>query len=258
MTFRNYKLIFATLLITYISLNNVSHAVQFDATNTRIALPVITTPNNAVTPHISSDENGHVYVVWSDNRGGPGKVYSNTKFTESGWFPRAVPINTGFPKAANALQDGDATTPQVCSDNSGHVYVVWVDDRAVKSGTGKRDIYFRYSKDYGITWNAPDAFTDYRIDSDNPAAGDSINPEIACDGNGNVYIVWEDDRNRSGTYDIYFRSLHVKFDNPVDFIEPYQFPEQRLNTGVTPGIYSATKPVISTNKKGAVYVAWKD
>ena len=258
MTFRNYKLIFATLLITYVSLNNVSHAVQFDNRDTKIDLPVLDTPNNAVTPRMSSDENGHVYVVWSDNRGGPYKVYINTKFGDIGWAPRAVPINTGFPKTQGIVEDGDATLPQVCSDNSGHIYVVWVDDRAVKAGIGKKDIYFRYSKDYGITWNAPDPYTDYRIDSDNPAPGDSINPEIACDGNGNVYIAWMDDRNRSGNFDIYFRSLQVQFDKPTDFIVPYQFPEQRLNTGVTVGIFSATNPVISTDKNGAVYVAWLD
>ena len=250
--------ILSLLFIILIVFSNTAHAVILDPVDTKIDLPVLATPNNAVAPHMSSDENDHVYVVWSDNRDGPYKVYINTKFGDTGWAPRSVPINTGFPKSAGVIEDGDATFPKVCSDNSGHVYVVWVDDRAVKAGTGKSDIYFRYSKDFGISWNAPDPFTDYRIDSDNPAPGDSINPEIACDGDGNVYIVWEDDRNRSGTYDIYFRSLHVKFENPVDFIEPYQFPEQRLNTGITPGIYSATNPVISTNKKGAVYVAWKD
>lgn len=258
MTFRNYKLIFATLLITYVSLNNVSHAVQFDNRDTKIDLPVLDTPNNAVTPRMSSDENGRVYVVWSDSRDGPYKVYINTKFGDSGWAPRSVPINTGFPKTQGIVEDGDATLPQVCSDNSGHIYVVWVDDRAVKAGIGKKDIYFRYSKDYGITWNAPDPYTDYRIDSDNPAPGDSINPQMACDEKGNVYIVWEDDRNKSGKFDVYFRSLQVQFDIPTDFIVPYQFPEQRLNTGVTAGIFSATNPVISTDKNGAVYVAWLD
>src|SRR3972149_3726619 len=237
---------------------NTAHAVIFDPTDTRIDLPVLATPNNAVAPHMSSGENGHVYVVWSDNRDGPYKVYINTKFGDSGWAPRSVPINTGFPKTQGMVEDGNATLPQVCSDSSGHVYVVWVDDRAVKAGTGKKDIYFRYSKDYGITWNAPDSFTDYRIDSDNPAAGDSINPEIACDETGNVYIVWEDDRVRRGFFDIYFRSLNVQFSKPTDFITPYQFPEQRINTGYTAGFFSATNPVISTDKKGTVYVAWRD
>src|SRR3990172_8113146 len=254
----SYKFILPLIFFTLIVLSNAAHAVQFDATDTKVDLPISSIPHNAVAPHMSSDENDHVYVVWSDNRGGPYKVYMNAKFGDSGWAPQSTPVNTGFPKSAGVEEDGDATFPQVCSDNSGRVYVVWVDDRAVKAGTGKKDIYFRYSKDFGISWNAPDTFTDYRIDSDNPGPGDSINPRIACDEIGNVYIVWEDDRNRNGNYDIYFRSLKVQFNKPTDFIVPYQFPEQRINSGVTAGIYSATKPVITTDKSGTVYVAWKD
>ncbi|MBI5756813.1 MAG: BNR-4 repeat-containing protein [Nitrospirae bacterium] len=251
-----YTLILATIFITLISFCSPACAVVLDSKDTRIDLPVLTTPNNAVTPQISADQNDHVYVVWSDNRGGPQKIYINTKFGDSGWFPRSVPISTSYPKPPGVTEDGNATLPQVCSDNSGHVYVVWVDDRAFKAGVGKRDIYFRYSKDYGATWYPE--FIDYRIDSDNPGIGDSINPQIACNENGNVYIVWQDDRNRAGIYEVYFRSLQVQFSKPVDFIVPYQTPELRLNTGVDAGKYQAAYPVISTDKDGNVYVAWQD
>lgn len=253
-----FLLILTSILSTYFSSEDISYAVQFDSRDIRIDLPVIDTPNNAVSPDMSSDENGHVYVVWSDNRTGRSKIYINTKFGETGWSRNSVPINTGFPKSLNTPEDGDAMTPQVCSDNFGHVYVVWADDRAVKSGTGLRDIYFRYSKDYGFTWNAPDQFTDYRIDSDNPAAGDSLNPQIACNQNGDVFIAWEDDRNARGIYELYFRSLHIQFSNPVDFIEPYQTPEIRINTGAEAGLFPATNPVISSDRSGTVYAAWRD
>lgn len=242
-----------TVLI--VSLPNTASAVDFDARDTRVDLPVLSTPNNAVTPHMSADQNGHVYMVWSDNRGGSPRIYTNTLFSGAGWLPKATPINTGFPSVQGATI-GDATSPRVCSDNSGHVYIVWVDDRAVKAGTGKRDIFFRYSKNFGIDW-FPE-FTDERIDTDNPSVGDSINPQIACDGNGNVYVAWEDDRSRAGVYEVYFRSLQVQFSKPVDFIVYYQHPDVRLNTGVEPGRFSAQTPVISTDKGGHVYVAWAD
>lgn len=247
-----------TLFIIHLSLTKVSHAVQFDANDRKIDLPQLTTANNAISPRIDSDNSGHAYIVYSDNRGGPYKIYVSTKFGDNGWAPRAVPITTGFPKAQGAIQDGDATLPQVCSDEAGHVYVVWVDDRAVKSGTGKKDIYFRYSKDYGTTWYAPDQFTDYRIDSDNPSTGDSRNPRIACNENGEVFIAWEDDRNQPGIYEAYFRSLQVQFSRPVDFIVPYQTPEVRINTGQTAGLFHALRPAISIDNNGNVYAAWQD
>jgi len=242
-------------ILSSMLLYGTASAVDFDARDKRVDLPILSTPNNAIAPRMSVDQNGHVYVAWSDNRGGSPSVYANTFFSESGWQPRAVPLPTGFPRS-EGVEPGDATSPDVCSDNSGHVYVVWVDNRSVKAGTGKQDIYFRYSKDYGLSWNPE--FIDERIDSDNPAAGDSIQPRVACDENGNVYVVWNDDRNKTGVYEVYFRSLHVEFSKPTDFITYYQTPELRLNTGVSAGTFAATDPVISTDKGGHIYVAWQD
>lgn len=232
-----------------------AYAEIFNTRDTRVDLPVLSIPNNAINPRMSADQNGHVYVAWSDDRGGAPSIYVNTFFSETGWQPRAISIPTGFPRPQSATV-GDATSPDVCSDNSGHVYVVWVDDRAVKAGTGKLDIYFRYSKDYGLTWYPE--FTDERIDSDNPTLGDSTNPRVACDEDGNVYVVWSDDRNKTGVNEVYFRSFHVEFSKPTDFITYYQVPELRLNTGVAAGTFAAVEPVISTDKGGHVYAAWQD
>ena len=244
-----------TTILSSVLWYSTASAIDFDARDTRVDLPVLSTPNNAVTPRMSADQNGHVYIAWSDNRGGSPSIYANTFFSETGWQPRAVPLPTGFPRPQGATL-GDATSPDICSDNSGHVYVVWVDDRAVKAGTGKLDIYFRYSKDYGLSWYPE--FTDERIDSDNPTLGDSTNPRVACDDGGNVYVVWSDNRNKTGVNEVYFRSLHVEFSKPTDFITYYQVPEVRLNTGVSAGIFPAIAPVISTDKGGHVYVAWQD
>lgn len=247
-----------TTILSSVLLYGTASAVDFDARDTRVDLPVLSTPNNAVTPRMSADQNGHVYVAWSDNRGGSPSIYANTFFSETGWQPRAVPIPTGFPRP-QGTEPGDAMSPDICSDNSGHVYVVWGDDRAFKAGTGKLDIYFRYSEDYGLSWYPE--FTDERLDSDNPAVGNSINPRIACDENGNVYAVWNDDRNKAGVYEVYFRSLHVDFSIKPTFGNPityYQTPEERINTGISTGTFPAIYPVISTDKGGHVYVAWQD
>ncbi len=250
-----FKLFVIILSVISTLLYNSADAVEFKGRDMQVDLPVLSEPNNAVTPRMAADNNGHVYVAWSDNRGGSPSIYTNTFFQGQGWFPRSIPINTGFPKPKDTTV-GDAISPRICSDDSGHVYVVWVDDRAVKAETGKSDIYFRYSKNYGVTWYPE--FTDERIDSDNPGMGDSRNLQIACDGNGNVYVVWEDDRNAAGKYEVYFRSLQVQFSKPVDFIVYYQTPDIRLNTGVDAGKFNVRRPVISTDKRGNIYAAWQD
>lgn len=238
---------------------SIAQAVEFDARDVRIDLhlPVLDTPNNAISPDMTSDNNGHVYIVWSDNWGGTAGIYVNTFLPDKGWIDHATQVNTGFPMASYA-QMGEASSPRVCSDNSGHIYVVWVDDRAEKAGTGKKDIYFRYSKDYGFSWYPE--FTDIRIDTEDAQniVGDSLNPQLACDDSGNIYVVWEDNRNNPRKYEVYFRSLQVQFSKPTDFIVYHQTPDIRINTGVNAGKHEAIGPAISTDKNGNVYVAWSD
>lgn len=247
--------LFIAISLLSISLNGTAYAVHFDARDTRVDLPVLQIPNNAISPDISVDKSGHIYVIWSDSRSGSPMIYANSFLPEEGWRSDATPITSGFPREASTPL-GDATSPRICSDGLGHVYAVWVDNRAVKAGTGGRDIYFRYSKDFGLTWYPE--FTDERLDTDTPKIGDSINPQISCDGNGNVYVVWEDNRNSPRTYEIYFRSLQVQFNTPTDFIVYHQTPDIRLNTGVEAGRFGASMPAIATDKGGNVYVAWQD
>ncbi|MBI5194524.1 MAG: hypothetical protein HZA08_13955 [Nitrospirae bacterium] len=252
---KKYICFFTGLYLLLITFNGYALAIDFDSRDSRIDLPVLSTPNNATSPSMAADNDGHVYVTWSDNRGGSYGIYTNTYFPNTGWNFRAIPITAGFPRPRDA-QEGDATTPQICADNSGHVYVSWVDDRAVKAGTGKLDIYFRYSKDYGTTWYPE--FTDKRIDTDNPAIGKSENLRMSCDDKGNVYFVWEDDRTKAGRPEVFFRSLIVKFNKPSDFIEYYQTPDVRINTGIDAGLFSATSPAISSDNNNNVYISWND
>lgn len=83
------------------------------------------------------------------------------------------------------------------NNNDDDVFVVWSD------GTiGNRDIYF--SKNNATSNDSPFFPYYYWTISDN--AGESLLPEIAVSGSGNVYVVWMD--NASGTYEIYFREAN--------------------------------------------------
>ncbi|MBI5197683.1 MAG: hypothetical protein HZA19_03650 [Nitrospirae bacterium] len=240
------------------------YAVEFPADDTFVDLPVTVTPNIAANPDLSMDSNGNVYVVWEDNRNGPGNIFFNHRFPEGDWEFQSIALTTGNPRNTD-VEQGDAAEPHICSDDNGHIYVVWVDNRAVKEGTGRRDIYFRYSKDFGASW-LPE-FNDHRIDTDTAVsgtrAGDSIEPQIACDKNGHVYIVWRDDRNLTGFYDVYFRSLFIDFETPGNPINPLQFPDFRINIGeenkaVEGGSFDTLTPQIAENGQGTVYIVWED
>ena len=132
----------------------------------------------------------------------------------------------------------NVTRPQAAADGNGHVYVVWEDSR-----NGGSDIYFNYSSDYGVTWQ----YSDVRLDKDDAGANNSTYPQITCDNNGHIYVVWEDDRDDSS--DIYF---NVSSDYGVTWL----ISDKKLST--VPYAPPAQFPQISCDNNGHVYVAWDD
>ena len=133
---------------------------------------------------------------------------------------------------------GNVHAPQIAADGNGNVYTVWEDTR-----NGSSDIYFNYSTDYGFTWQD----TDIRIDTDVSGASHSRRPQIACDSNGHVYIVWEDERN--GGTDIYFNYSS-------DFGITWQGSDRKMNSVLYALI--PQYPKVTCDNSGHVYVAWDD
>ena len=139
--------------------------------------------NDSEAPKISSDSKGHVYVTWVDERAGSTDIYFNYSSNYGmTWQANDIRLDTGDAPGANR-----SLVPQISNDNNGHVYVTWADRRA-----GGEDIYFNYSSNYGMTWQAKDI----RLDTgDAPGVNCSLVPQISNDNNGHVYVVWEDNRN---------------------------------------------------------------
>ncbi len=74
--------------------------------------------------------------------------------------------------------------PHMAVSGSGKLYVVWVDHRNSRS-----DIYFSYSADQGSSWSA-----NVQVNDDDLG---SINPQVAIDAAGKIYVAWTDG---SGVY----------------------------------------------------------
>ncbi|MHC4115078.1 MAG: S8 family serine peptidase, partial [Planctomycetota bacterium] len=128
---------------------------------------------------------------------------------------------------------------QMSSDENGNVYVVWTDEC-----NGMTDIYFNYSRDFGVTWQKDDI----RLDTDKPGTAGSTGPRISSDGNGNVYVVWEDYRNEKS--DIYFNYSH-------DYGATWLIQDIRLDTDKSEAVYSQ-RPQIVSDENGNIYVAWRE
>jgi len=130
-------------------------------------------------PKVSSNGN-YVYVVWRDETTGKGDIY----------FKRSTDNGASFEKRGYLYKsNASSSEPQIASDGN-NVYVVWRDET-----TGKGDIYFRKSANFGKSFGQT-----IQLSKGN---GSSSEPQIASDGN-NVYVVWRDETTGKG--DIYFRA----------------------------------------------------
>ncbi len=241
-----------------------------------------TTLGAAWFPRLSSDNTGHVYVVWKDPRHETASVYFNTS-SDYGktWLAHDLRLDHS---------PNDAEAPQIASDQTGHLYVVWHDLRS-----GRHDIYFNRSTDHGKTWLAQDVrlsrpatmagasllqatndgrvyvvwadpgrghydlvvrvSSDYgrtwreeiRLDHDSPKPGNSFFPQMASDEAGRVAVVWEDHRNpRPGIY------LNYSVNSGRTWLKE----EMRVDAD-TAADFSGLRPGIALIKGGTTLVAWE-
>ena len=135
-------------------------------------------------PSIATDIHGNVYIVWQDMRNWDNDIYFSKSSDGGVTFSTNKMIN----------DDGgstEQTEPSIAADNYGNVFIVWKDER-----NGNTDIFFASSSDWG------DTFSVNKMINDDGSTFKQDDPAIADDNRGNVFITWQDDRNRN--YDVFF------------------------------------------------------
>jgi len=190
-----------------------------------------TAVNEQQYPSIATNASASAYVVWQDYRNGNADIY----------FARAD--SPGYVFGANVRVDdtgtgsSDQMAADIAVDNLGTVYAVWQDER-----NGNPDIYLAKSTDGGATFAAS-----VRVDDTGTATSHQTIPRIAVDGSGNIYIVWQDDRN--GIIDTYFTK---STDGGATF-------ETNARIGDAGSLFARQmRPDIAVDTNGNAFVAWED
>jgi len=133
----------------------------------------------------------------SSNEGSWTQEFAITVTTPfSGLSPREINLQPQEVALKPGIQPGIphfVTNIGAYHDNNGNVYRVSVDASA-----GLGDIYFARSKDYGLTW-----LDSIRLDTDPAGSASSSKPQLAFDNQGNIYVVWCDNREEED-YGVYF------------------------------------------------------
>ncbi|MBI5360242.1 MAG: PKD domain-containing protein [Planctomycetes bacterium] len=136
-------------------------------------------------PEITGDGSGGGFLVWMDNRSGNWDIYAQHLGSDGNvlWQENGVPVCT---------VSGVQQYPQILSDMSGGIIVIWEDSR-----NGNFDIYAQRLKPDGTAqWQENGtAVCSGQSNQRGPDADGIYGPKAVSDGAGGAIAVWQDDRN---------------------------------------------------------------
>ncbi|MCK5772813.1 MAG: hypothetical protein KAH57_03415, partial [Thermoplasmata archaeon] len=175
--------------------------------------------SSVIWPEIDTDQNGNVYIAYTQNPGGINLIRSSDNGTS---FSDPITVDLGGFAAGFHSMD---------IDTEGNIYITWVN---VSSGF----FYFSKSTDNGISFSTPIKL------SEDPRFGPFI--DMCVDEWNGVYIVWYGRINDD--YDILFS---YSDDGGTTFSSPVKVNDDR-------GISYQKDPVICTDDIGNLHLAWMD
>ena len=159
--------------------------------------------------NIQTGPDGEVYVAWAIYDSWPSDevAYGFSKSIDGGGIftpgTRIIQNTKGIRTSGTKKEMRVNSFPCLAVDNSsspyrGTLYMVWSNIGFPGTNTGSDiDVYLIKSQDKGNTWSAP-----VRVNQDQPGQGkEHFFPWITCDQmNGNVCVVYYDDRNTDSTH----------------------------------------------------------
>lgn len=192
------------------------------------------------------DAQGHVYVVWLDERDGDQDIYfaRSISLGVTGGFTASVKVNDDETREPAVDEFGDPeyvepaafqTHPMVALGTKGEIYVVWQDYRRAQA-----DIYFSKSMDGGRTFRR-----NVKVTDEFGSAG-QLYPTLAVSPDGTIVLAWHD--HRKGNADIFFaRST----DGGESFSRNLMVSDDETKT-------HQFNPSLAVDAKGHIYIAWHD
>jgi hypothetical protein len=185
-------------------------------------------------PQVAIAPNGDSVVVWEDDS------------DHNGWYDIMV---RGFDAAGcerfpaqyvNTVGSGDQRTPRVAIDARGSFAVVWADDA---DSNGWFDIFMR-------TFNADGTERTPRMEVNSVGSGQEIRPDVAVDDQDRIVVVWQDDQDSNGWYQILGKALRI-----VSGVATTIAPDFTVNTN---GAGQQFVPRVAMNSGGDFVVTWQD
>ena len=182
-------------------------------------------------PDVAINDSGDFVVVWEDDRDGNGyyQILGRTFDTFGNALSGDVTLNP--------VSDGQQGRPSVGIDATGHWIAAWEDDR---DGNGYHEIFARRFDRAGVALGG-----EFRVNQVSP--GQQAGVEIAVGPDGRAVVVWEDDQDGRGYYQIVARRLDDGGAAASD-----QFTVNQVSDG------QHRRPAVAMNASGRFVVVWED
>ena len=199
--------------------------------------------NKSNYPSTVVGKKNEVALLWTETSDlGSVPLVNRTTGDNMVWAPSPVPLPGLAPAEASQKKESrrEAHWPVVIVGPHGDFYTTWQEQTPDLS----TDILFNRSADHGQTWLP----ASIRLNTSLPGGHTSREPKITADGEGGVYVVWEDSRHN--TSDLYFnRSL----DGGATWLD-----QDVWLTAARPSMAAATQPILRTDRSGRLYLLWGD
>jgi len=195
---------------------------------------------------LTIDAQGHVYVVWLDERDGDQDIYFSRSLSPgiTAAFRASVKVNDDETREPAVNEFGDSeyvepaafqTHPMVVLGPQGVIYVAWQDYRRQQA-----DIYFSKSMDGGHTFDR-----NVKVTDEFGSAG-QLYPSMAVSPDGTISLAWHD--HRKGNADIFFAK---STDGGESFSRNMMVSDDETET-------HQFNPSLTVDQNGHIYVAWHD
>ncbi len=182
-------------------------------------------------PDVAVAANGDFVIVWQSDGDDDGLFQLEAR----GFAPDGIERIAEF--TVNARSAGQQIDPAIAMDPDGNFVVVWANDG---DGDGLFEVFAR-----GFDASGLERIPQFTV---NPrSAGQQLKPAIGMDANGNFIVVWEDDRDGDGSFQVHARAFNAD-------------GTERL-ARFTVNVFSAGQqinPAVSMDPEGNFAVAWED
>ena len=182
-------------------------------------------------PSIASTADGHIFVTWEDDANHNGLFQILARGLNPDGSPRFADI------VVNQSPSGQQRRPDLAVMPDGGFVVVWQDDR---DRNGVHQVFAR-----GFHADGSERFAEIVVNSQ--SSGQQLQPRLAIGRDGAFVVVWEDDANENGAFEIRARGFNEDGSQ--------RFAEFTVNSDPSG---EQRQPDVAAAPDGAFVIVWAD